>query len=38
MKWREPGEDYIMRRFITYTLHRILFGWPSQGGWDGRGM
>jgi hypothetical protein len=20
-KWQEAGEDYIMRSFITYTLH-----------------
>jgi hypothetical protein len=23
-KWREAGEDCIMRGFITYTLHQIL--------------
>jgi hypothetical protein len=22
-KWQEAGEDYIMRSFITYTLHQI---------------
>jgi hypothetical protein len=31
-KWREAGEDYIMRNFITCTLHQILLGWSSQGG------
>jgi hypothetical protein len=23
-KWREAGENCIMRSFITYTLHKIL--------------
>jgi len=36
-KWREAGEDCIMKNFITCTLHQIL-GWSSRGGWDGRGM
>jgi hypothetical protein len=25
-KWREAGEDCIMRSFITCTLHQILLG------------
>jgi hypothetical protein len=25
-KWREVGEDYIMRSFITCTLYQILLG------------
>jgi hypothetical protein len=25
-KWREAGEDYIVRRFITCTVHQILLG------------
>jgi hypothetical protein len=25
-KWREAGEDYIMRSFITCTLLEILLG------------
>jgi hypothetical protein len=25
-KWREAGEDFIMRSFITCTLHQILLG------------
>jgi len=25
-KWQEAGEDYIMRSFITCTLHKILLG------------
>jgi hypothetical protein len=25
-KWREVGGDYMMRSFITLTLHKILFG------------
>jgi hypothetical protein len=25
-KWQEAGEDFIMRSFITYTLHQILLG------------
>jgi hypothetical protein len=25
-KWREAGEDHIMRSFITCTLHHILLG------------
>jgi len=25
-KWREAGEDYVMRSFITCTLHEILLG------------
>jgi hypothetical protein len=25
-KWQEAGEDCIMRRFITCTLHQILLG------------
>jgi hypothetical protein len=24
-KWRETGEDYIMRSFVTFTLHQIMF-------------
>jgi hypothetical protein len=24
-KWQEAGEDYIMRSFVTWTLHQILF-------------
>jgi hypothetical protein len=23
-KWREAGEDYIMRSFINCTLHKII--------------
>jgi hypothetical protein len=26
MKWKETGEDYIMRSFITCTLHKMLLG------------
>jgi len=26
-----------MRNIITCTLHKILFGWWNQGGWDRRG-
>jgi hypothetical protein len=26
-KWRETGEDYIMRSFITCTLQQILLGY-----------
>jgi hypothetical protein len=26
MKWREAGEECIMRSFITRTLHRIFQG------------
>jgi hypothetical protein len=26
MKWREAGEDCIMRRFITWTLHKYYYG------------
>jgi len=26
-KWQEDGEHYIMRSFITCTLHRLLFVW-----------
>jgi hypothetical protein len=37
-KWRENGEDYIMWSFIAYTLHQILLGESSQGGWDWRWM
>jgi hypothetical protein len=33
-KWLEAEEDYIMRSFITCTLHQILLGWSNQGGWD----
>jgi hypothetical protein len=25
-KWREVGEDYIMRSFITYTLQQCCYG------------
>jgi hypothetical protein len=25
-KWREAGEDYIMRNFLTCTCHQILLG------------
>jgi len=25
-KWRETGEDYIMRSFIMRVLHQILLG------------
>jgi hypothetical protein len=28
----EAGKDYIMRRFITYALHKILLGLSNQGG------
>jgi len=31
-KWRETGEDCIMRSFIICTLHQILFGRSNQGG------
>jgi len=31
-KWREDGEDCIMRSFITCTIHKILLGWSNQGG------
>jgi hypothetical protein len=30
-KWREAGEDCIMKSFITFTLHQILLGWSHQG-------
>jgi hypothetical protein len=30
-KWREAGEDYIMRSFVTCMLHQIL-GRSNQGG------
>jgi hypothetical protein len=30
------GENYIMRDFITCTLHQIE--WGCQEGWDGQGM
>jgi hypothetical protein len=33
-KWREAGEHYIMRSFITCTLHKILLGWSNKG-WAG---
>jgi len=25
-KWQEAGEDFIMRSFITCTLHKVLSG------------
>jgi hypothetical protein len=25
-KWQEDGEDYIMRSFINFTLHKIVSG------------
>jgi hypothetical protein len=34
-KWRETGEDCIMRSFITCTLHQVLWGWQEQGVCDG---
>jgi len=34
-KWREAGEDCIMRGFVFCTLHRTLLRWSN---WDGRGM
>jgi hypothetical protein len=37
-KWREAGENCTVRSFMACTLHQILLGWSSQGGWDGRGM
>jgi hypothetical protein len=30
-KWREAGEDYIMRSFITCTLRHTWLGWSNQG-------
>jgi len=35
---RETRQDYIMRSFISCTLQRILWGWPSQWGCDGQDM
>jgi len=37
-KWRKTGEDRMMRSFIIYTVHQMLLGWSSQGGWDSPGM
>jgi hypothetical protein len=37
-KWRETGEDFIMRSFITCTLHEMLLWQSNQGVWDGRSM
>jgi hypothetical protein len=36
-KWREVGEDYIMRSFITCTLQQVLLGLSNHGGmrWAG---
>jgi hypothetical protein len=31
-KWREAGEDFIMRSFMTCTLHQILLASRNQGG------
>jgi len=28
----------MRKSFVTCTIHQILFGRWSQGGWDGRGM
>jgi hypothetical protein len=36
-KWRETGENCIMRGFANYTLHQIL-GRSSHGQLDGRGV
>jgi hypothetical protein len=33
-KWREAGEDCIMRSFITYTLHQIFLMWSNEEGRD----
>jgi hypothetical protein len=33
-RWREAGEDCIMRSFIVLKLHRTEVGW-KQGGWGG---
>jgi hypothetical protein len=35
LKMWQAGEDCIMRSCITCMLHKILLGWPSQGGWMG---
>jgi hypothetical protein len=37
MKWREVGENYIIRNFITCTLHNVWLKWPRQCGWDDQG-
>jgi hypothetical protein len=34
----EAREKCAMRSFIIYTLHQILLGCSSQGGWNGWGM
>jgi hypothetical protein len=34
-KWWDTGEDYIMRSFITCTLHQVLLRWSYQGERDG---
>jgi hypothetical protein len=31
MKWREVGENCIMRNFITCTLHQMLFKEDEMG-------
>jgi len=36
-KWREAGEDCIMRSFVTCTLYKILLRLSNQGEWDVRG-
>jgi hypothetical protein len=31
------GENYKMRRLITWTLRQVWLEWSSQGGWDWQG-
>jgi hypothetical protein len=38
MKWREIGENYIMRSFITSTPRQTWLEWWSERGWDGQGI
>jgi len=35
-KWRETGEDCVLRSIITCTLRQILLEWSNQGEWDWR--
>ena len=32
------GENCIMRSWMIYTPHKILFAWSSQERWDGQGL
>jgi len=37
-KWRETGENCIMRNFMIGTAYQILLGSSGHRRWDGRGM